>query len=859
MGAQMTEVRRAMLRALITGSALSASMAAMPAQAQTEQSRDYRLEAQSLDDALRAVGKQSGRDVMFPSDAVAGKRAPRLEGRYTFEQAIRTLLVGSGLEPEFARDVTYIRGRGSPASQEMRLADDPSRPDLVVTGSRIRGSLSPSPQITLAQRDMIRAGQTDLGQALRSLPQNFTGGQNPGIGPGAPVGNSNQTGSSAANLRGLGADATLTILNGHRIAFGTTDQSVDISAIPLRAVEAVDVVTDGSSAIYGSDAVGGVVNIRLKPDYDGLSVSGRIGTATDGGNVQQQYSAVGGRKWSEGGFIATYDFGQETAVRRDQRDYLAYLPAPYLIYPRTVRHSAVLSGHQALGGATAKVDLLYNNRTMETANSDGFGGSVDLGTRTQNYLASATLEIPLAADWQASLTGSWGKETSATQETGARDGAVSYVSRYRMRSDLKAAEAGLEGPLFTLPARTTRLALGGGFRRVSFFNGTDNASAASNTRGAQQIYYAYGEVQAPLLGAAASAKGFSLQLNGAYRFEQYDSFGDVLTPKLGLVARLTDGLWLKGSWGRSFKAPTLQQMFLPVVLLNYPPTIFGGRGFPATATVLYGAGGNRDLEPERARTWQISVEARPLALPGLFARLSYYDIDYKNRVATPIQNLSSALSDPNSQQYVTHNPSVAQIGAFFPESYSFYDFGVTPYDPANVVALIYNRYFNAARQSIRGIDLELGYRHALLGGTADTHVNLAWIESSQVNQGGATRFDLAGTVFHPADLRARIGESWSDDRLTLSAFVNYIAGVSDTRTRSVSRTGAMTTIDLSAQYRVGAGGGIANGLLLSLSAQNLLDTAPPYLAPLADSYPAFDTTNYSALGRVVSLSATIDL
>src|SRR3546814_3559474 len=113
-----------------------------------------------------------------------------------------------------------------------------------------------------------------------SLPQNFGGGQNPGVGIGAIGGgltNRNVTGGSAVNLRGLGPDATLTLLNGHRISFGGLAQGVDISTIPTDVVERVEIVPDGASALYGSDAVAGVVNVIFRRSLDGLSIRTRLG------------------------------------------------------------------------------------------------------------------------------------------------------------------------------------------------------------------------------------------------------------------------------------------------------------------------------------------------------------------------------------------------------------------------------------------------------------------------------------------------------------------------------------------------------------------------------------------------------
>jgi outer membrane cobalamin receptor len=96
------------------------------------------------------------------------------------------------------------------------------------------------------------------------------------------------------------------LLNGHRLAYGGFTQSVDISAIPLAAVERLEVVTDGASAVYGSDAVAGVANIITRTDADlhGIETSLRLGGATEGGLFQRDASIAAGETGKGGGIFA---------------------------------------------------------------------------------------------------------------------------------------------------------------------------------------------------------------------------------------------------------------------------------------------------------------------------------------------------------------------------------------------------------------------------------------------------------------------------------------------------------------------------------------------------------------------------
>src|SRR3546814_12177926 len=89
---------------------------------------------------------------------------------------------------------------------------------------------------------------------------------------------------------------------------------MDVSSIPVAAVERIEIIPDGASAIYGADAVAGVVNILLKRDFEGVAEMARLGASTEGGNVQQQYGILGGKTWSSGNLLAAYDYSRSSAI-----------------------------------------------------------------------------------------------------------------------------------------------------------------------------------------------------------------------------------------------------------------------------------------------------------------------------------------------------------------------------------------------------------------------------------------------------------------------------------------------------------------------------------------------------------------
>ena len=151
--------------------------------------------------------------------------------------------------------------------------------DVKVTGSRLsRPPSELSGNLIVLDRDHIRAsGELTLAQVLRQLPQNINAtNETNATGEGASLlnGAQNITGASTVNLRGLGSESTLILVDGRRVGYsGLLGGVTDISTIPLSMVERIEILLDGASAIYGSDAVGGVVNIITRKDYSGVEMS----------------------------------------------------------------------------------------------------------------------------------------------------------------------------------------------------------------------------------------------------------------------------------------------------------------------------------------------------------------------------------------------------------------------------------------------------------------------------------------------------------------------------------------------------------------------------------------------------------
>lgn len=318
---------------LFTSAAVIASAFAVSTAAAAPAIVVFDIPAADLGAALERYAVQSRQQLLYSPNLVAGRRSPAVRGAMTADQALTQLLAGSGITVQRPRAGVVVLhapqapSASSPASSAA-LADiapaDTLIDEVVVTGTLIRGATTPaSPVVILRRDDIDRSGAGTLAEALSALPQAFGGSATPDTFLTGGD-NNNSTAATGINLRGLGADATLVLVNGRRLAgSGAKGDFADVSAIPLAAIERVDVLLDGASALYGSDAVGGVVNIILKTDFDGAETRLRGGVARGGVAEEFSLGQTFGFQWDGGGLLLSAEYYQREALRRADRDYAA--------------------------------------------------------------------------------------------------------------------------------------------------------------------------------------------------------------------------------------------------------------------------------------------------------------------------------------------------------------------------------------------------------------------------------------------------------------------------------------------------------------------------------------------------------
>lgn len=338
-----------------------------------EDSRSIEIPAGDLTIALESLARQAGIELVYRMDQVSGVKTKGVRGELSPREAVQKLLedtplelrvdpsgamlIAAPAEPANAsaknqrttRTVTTDAARDQDSEYRLRLAQatradstaavsgtEPEESELqdasastvnleevVVTGSQIRGATPVgSPVITLDRQEIARAGVATVQQLIATLPQNFGGDASEDVRTtGANTRNTN--GGTGVNLRGLGSSATLVLVNGRRLpqTGGASGSYVDISNIPLSAVERVEVLTDGASAIYGSDAVAGVINFVLRSDFDGAETQARFGSVTSGGMREGEIAHTFGKSWDRGSVLITLDYYERGNLRGRERPF----------------------------------------------------------------------------------------------------------------------------------------------------------------------------------------------------------------------------------------------------------------------------------------------------------------------------------------------------------------------------------------------------------------------------------------------------------------------------------------------------------------------------------------------------------
>lgn len=878
--------------------------------------RELKLEQQPLSESLKSVADAFGLDIAFFPETTAGLNGVALAGNYTSQQALDALLDDTDLEhTQLDNGTIVIRARNSAGQsngesngvsggssnpgnasatpnpillaqastgKSEQAAPEPAGSSeertemekIVVTGSHIRGAeINLTVPVVVMDREFIDStGYTTAIQLIESLPQNFAL-VNQSVTGGGLSGNSySVVQGSTISLRGVGEGTTLTLINGRRVPLGYDGSAVNIAALPLSAVERVEVVTDGASALYGSDAVGGVVNFILRKEFDGAETRLRGGLAEDVDELRLSQSF--GRTWDTGNFTVSGEYYQRDMLLGTDRDFgIGPNTTIGSLLPEESNLGFTLFGRQSFTDKLEMfLDVLYTDRDSENRASHQTPTS-NQTTYVQNSQLSATagLALDFATDWRAELSVGYGEDDADVQ-------LIDPVAPFLSKADLPVlfellgAELKADGPLFDMPGGTVRMAAGVQWREES----QESRNIFTNPAGVifndvlfeseREVDSLFAELSVPLVGEGNARSGRqSLDLSLAVRYDNYSDFGSSTDPRIGLAWKPTQSLLFRGSWGTSFVAPKLRDFDVA-----FNSALAVDDFFLANGLHIMQVNGNaaESIGPQESENFTIGFEWTPVELPGLRFAVNYYDIEYENRIdSIGAVTFFTIISDPSAYEGVAiFDPTEAQVleyigygtaggQPFLPLNG---DFTFNPnFQPGDVEMIIDARRQNIGVLKTSGFDVSASYDFEAFGGQMRLAVDGSMIEEfSRQLTSTTTPIDQLDTFGNPLESRWRGQVSFSLGSIMSNVFVHYRNSYTDDRFPPFADIDSYTTFDFNFAYNFNDASGLLSGTTVSLSAVNLFDEDPPptRIRPTTGVFDlGFDPANASPMGRMVSL------
>jgi len=456
----------------------------------------------------------------------------------------------------------------------------------------------------------------------------------------------------------------------------------------------------------------------------------------------------------------------------------------------------------------------------------------------------------------------------------------------------------LDGPLFSLPAGPVKAAIGG--ERDKSYNFNINGANRNNDNGfildtdkqksylSRTVWSAYGELYFPIVSEDMNVPLMqSLTFDGALRYDHYSDVGKTTNPKFGGTWKVNDALSLRGSWGKSFRAPSLPDVNLYSYTSSFsfpgtnkdPRVTNGFLNLPAAgltlANVALFLGSNPDLKPEKATTWSFGGT---LKLGDFTVESTYYQIKYSDRISSPnaintyLAGLYPGYAGYAAYIFPINNPascsnsniaSADPILAAYLARTNLYG-GIPNFCAVNV--LVDQRNTNLAATKQDGLDGTISYNHVFGEVAVNASAAASWTISDKEQVAKGQPFtDRLGFYNTPIEWRGRgsFGMLWHG--ISGNLFVNYTGSYTndlavDNRNNTIApqKVGSWTTFDVTLGYGTqfkSPAMGVLKGLRVSLTLQNLFDRDPPIVIT---SQGTFNPAYSSAFGRTYTAQLTLN-
>jgi iron complex outermembrane receptor protein len=836
------------------------------------------------------------------------------------------------------------------------------------------------PVISVDRQAIENSGSaSDVLEILRKTAPQFNGNANLGSG-NANVGSGSTNGGSQVALRNTN---TLVLVNGRRVAYAPVGASggfqfVDVNLIPVAAIERIEVLADGASAIYGTDAVSGVVNIILRTDFRGFEMGGRYGWTTNQGHQAERSAyVVGGAGNENTTFTLSAEWIKDDPIFAYERPYSAVTfgtptfagsvnigSSYYFLNPSTGAPTVTAGGQSpaALVAAgvysgprsaaqqfelfnlsqyvTQKVanqrqaftaaldhkisdnlsffaDFLYaSTSTASQINGQPlnigslpagqYGNPFNVAATGRNRLVdnprqylSDTTGIRGVAGFKGKLTENWSWEAAANYNrikqdyqnpgvinnanliTAVEEGAFNMFARNNnpavygpynivgtamggFVSTLSNYDAKVRGSLAQLPAGSLDTAIGVELRKEMLSGiadplsipdaagniGWNGATSLSPFKAHRKVESVFAEVRVPLLSGAPGAH--LLEVSGAVRYEKYSDTSDPTVPKVTVrYLPFSDELAFRGTFSKSFTAPTLYNLFGPAGIgFTSPFTLdpLGGGDPIDNLQTNYQSTSNTGLDPAKSRNYTLGVVYSPKALKGFSVSVDYWNIEQDDlissyggsRILQSVEDLGAASPYANRVRIgsFTGAPITApgQISTGVPD-----DIYVT------------DSLVNLAQVALDGFDVVAKYTMTSDIGRFDFQSNVGIYNSYEFTFfPGEAPYDTVGksTVTNGTIPRWQTYTSVDWQRGAWGAFVGvrYLPSVTDDV--DGAHVGSFYTLDASVSHTFSSNTKFVGGAKITLGVTNAFNRFGP-LDPTVNTDANVDISTYGSMGRLI--------
>lgn len=895
-----------------------------------------------------------------------------LWGGIEMTRSASLFLAGSALwaiAPAYAEDASSL-------AESPQAAEAPADSDIVVTGTFIRGVAPAGTEtISVTQQDIKESGGVTVQEVLAKIPQLSFFNRQPNAGNDLGVGQRVQP--NQPQVHGL---PTLILLDGRRIAAagaggGGAATSLDPAIIPTGVLGGIEIVPDGGSATYGSDAVGGVLNFTTLKRFNGLKVDGNVGFADD--YTSYRANATAGKDWGTGSVYVSYSYVHANALLGSDRPYLEQNPKIVTCFPATVtanaaagaaavqytytatgtngKPTAYVTGpnrcsryanetvlpeqnmHSVFGGLTQEltpgihVDLRAFYSTRKTTSYNAFalvgnanipatnpfytitpaqvgtsrtqrvdfslapavGPNLPTKTKLDNWGVSGEFSADIFRDFQARLLGNYNESsynsfayealnaTLLTQALARTDPATAldpYNPAATAGSTLAAQQIAnrpttargrvrqtqlrlvTDGTLFHIPGGDVKIAAGGELVHEAFdsFSRTVDYLGALTTpdqrfKGDRTVASAFGELEVPLISPESNGPIYELRLSAAARYDHYTDFGETFNPRFAATLKPVEWLTFRGTYGKSFVAPSLPQLFAPQSITQSNTAFILP---PGATNILIVTGGNPNLQPQKATTWTLGVDLKVPFVPGLSAGLTYYNVRFKDRITSAPFTSVSQFYTPTYSGFYIQNPTLQQVQSFVGAPASFTGLpgfptlaSVFAADGSRIASsptyISSGRSGNLAVENNRGLDFDLSYRHDTSFGSVDFGASGNYVLKRETAADGKTFVNslLTETRFRGT---VSVGANVENFRFTTSLYHTAGFGLPVNATTQV-KVKSYDTVDAFLSYTFKDHGVLAD-TVVSLQVSNLFDVKPPVNLTASTGYG-----NGDILGRTFQL------